>query len=780
MARDSERRRGRGLSRQRSRTDTDTGGEPERVSLIEEDRRQLKRRLELQELVQGFSSRMRSERDVGQIARILTEAVSTLTGFRNAMILLLEEDGETLQGLQISGHKRTMEIGMRLANISMPRIRLKLDEHKAYSQALRDGEIIFHRKREDIVNTLEALMNVNPGILEIIRRTTRLNLGITVPLFVGEREMGIVPLGIMGISSTKTEVDPEEMRVIQILADQASLAIHNAQLFNRLLTQMVRAESSEARLRRFIDNAHDIICVVDNNGKVTFANKAFMESGLYSPEEILGQETVDRLHPKDQTAVAQAFLELFEGQPVHGVEYRIKDEAGDYLWHNLNAAPLLGEEATSQETVCFIRDVTLKKKREQQVIRRNRELEVLNNLITNLSTTLDHDEVISLSLGIIADFTGADYIGLYTFMDAEAEGPLKLIGHLWLPEEMKEKLDVLTEHVGIEGFPSREEVAILEDLEALPPELYAIALRLDVKTVFTVPIYNRGVILGYVLAATTTPLEVDDENLAILRAVGDQLGVALETSRLFREVDQKSKELERRRREAEFYLDLMGHDISNLNQGALTSLEIMKASGSFGEKQRELVESAFTQVRASAALIEKVQTLSSLKMEQAEQLLQPADLVKTVRATTEIVRGFFPELEITMDLDAPQEPVLVLADRLIDQLVQNLLQNAVKFSRAEHPRVDIRIAPAKLDGEEAWELSIEDRGIGIPDHRKRTIFDRFETGLRDARSTGLGLTIVKAITERYGGRVWVEDRVKGDYRRGSTFKVLLKRADVPG
>ena len=760
------------------------GQESQRVRNVEEERRRFESRLELQRLVHDFSSGMRSEGDPESICRILTEAVATLTSFRNAFVLLLDDDGETLRGLHLSGHRRTIEIGSRLARYSFPKIRVKLTDNPVYSKALTDGEVVYHRTREDIVGTLTTLTNLNPGILEIIRRTTRMNLGITVPLYIGESGKGITPIGIMGVSSTRTEVDPEEMSTVLTLANQASLALHNVKLFERLRKEVARTEASEARIRRFIENAHDLICVFDTTGRITYANKAFMDSSLFANDEIFGQETIHRLPPMDQPRLVQMLLDLYAGSPVQGFEYRIRDAEGHYRSHNLNAVPVRvdalaadGTEAHEAfEISCFIRDLTEEKRRGEQVVRRNTELEILNNLITNLTSTLNIEEVIGRSLSMIAEFTGADALALFA-ADQEGGQPMTMLGQLWFPKELAERLELFPQGLAGAGLPSRDRVAILEDVAVLPEGLAGMAARSGITSVMTVPIHTRGIFTGYVFAASRERIELDEEDLAVLRAVGDQLGIALETSRLFQEIERNAVALERRRREAEFYTDLMGHDISNLNQSALAALEMLLSGSHLDDGSRQLVTDSLEQVKASAELISGVNTLTSIRRTHARTTLRPMDLVASVRAGIKLAKGSSAGRAVTIDAELP-EAARVEADDLLDHILQNLLGNAVKYSPGERVSIQVSVSPTRLDDRDAWALVVADHGRGIPDDRKAALFDDLDhgSGQGPKKGAGLGLTIVKALAERYGGRVMVEDRVRGDPSKGTVFRVALRGA----
>lgn len=504
----------------------------DRVSIFDEERRRLKHRLELQELVHTFSDQMRSQRSIDNIARVLTEAVVELTSFRNAMLSILEEDGRTLIGVSSSGHKRTLEIGSRLAKYSIHRIQCDLSTVPAYTEALTTGEIVYHGTKEEIVSTLSALTGLNPGILEIIRRTIRMNLALSVPLYIGDRETGMVPLGVMGISSTKTEVDPEDVRVVQILADQASLAIHNVRLFERVRRQAKRAEISEGRIRRIMDSAHDMIISYDDSGKVKFANNALRESRVYSMEgELIDKVTLDRVHPDDQARLVEAYLGLQANLSIRGMEYRIRDPSGDWLTHNINTALVQDENGKVVEMVAFIRDVTLERHGEKEIVRRNTELEILNALLTNLTSDISYREMIDRSLSIITEFTGAD-MASFISMTGPIEGELNAVGHLWVPDEMVELMD--------EQFPMKPEtnlftgtdVQVMTDLDIIPPVYRAQLEKNGIECILSVPVMLKGEAVGYVIAGLRRSLELDDETLAILRAVGDQLGLVFETAKL--------------------------------------------------------------------------------------------------------------------------------------------------------------------------------------------------------------------------------------------------------
>ncbi|HUL62442.1 MAG TPA: HAMP domain-containing sensor histidine kinase, partial [Methanocella sp.] len=116
--------------------------------------------------------------------------------------------------------------------------------------------------------------------------------------------------------------------------------------------------------------------------------------------------------------------------------------------------------------------------------------------------------------------------------------------------------------------------------------------------------------------------------------------------------------------------------------------------------------------------------------------------------------------------------VSVQANELLRDVFSNLVDNAIKHS-AGPAFINIRMNREKRDGQRYCSVSIEDNGPGIPDENKVKIFERLRRGETKAKGSGLGLYLVKSLVDSYGGRVWVEDRVSGDYTKGARFVVML-------
>jgi signal transduction histidine kinase len=233
-------------------------------------------------------------------------------------------------------------------------------------------------------------------------------------------------------------------------------------------------------------------------------------------------------------------------------------------------------------------------------------------------------------------------------------------------------------------------------------------------------------------------------------------------------VEERTRELVEAKKRSEFYLDLMSHDIANLNTVILGSLDALVMDPGIKGERKELITSSFSAAKKSSNIIDSVRKIQLMQSEE-EASLEEVALKDVLAEAVEKVRGFFPDREI--QLYPPRRNVVFLADEFITDAIFNLLSNAVKYTPSTKVRIDVE---ALERGEEVL-IRVIDRGRGVPDEVKELIFQRFSRLENSSRGLGLGLHLVKSVVERYGGRIWVEDRVSGDHARGSVFCVALPR-----
>ncbi|HEU4427373.1 MAG TPA: ATP-binding protein [Myxococcota bacterium] len=188
------------------------------------------------------------------------------------------------------------------------------------------------------------------------------------------------------------------------------------------------------------------------------------------------------------------------------------------------------------------------------------------------------------------------------------------------------------------------------------------------------------------------------------------------------------------------------------------------------DRRRQFVDVISRNAERLRALIEDLLELSRIEGRTLPLALEPVD---TAAVTTSLLRDLRPRLDarsLEASLRGAARPVL--ADRrALEQVLQNLLDNAVKYTEPGG-RIEVRLA----NGEGKVRVEVADTGIGIPDRDRSRVFERFyrveKARSRDLGGTGLGLAIVKHLVQAMDGEVFLSSR-EGE---GTTFTVVLPAA----
>jgi len=263
--------------------------------------------------------------------------------------------------------------------------------------------------------------------------------------------------------------------------------------------------------------------------------------------------------------------------------------------------------------------------------------------------------------------------------------------------------------------------------------------------------------------------------------------IKLEEKQLIQFITQNINELkesEKKYREAynlvNFYKDLFTHDMNNILQSILSSAEYYylfredydKLNG-FGD----ISEVIKTHTGRGVSLINTVRKLSEL--DESEIILNPIGVFNVLNKSVENAKkSFYQKNKINIKTEGLSKDTKILGDELLIDVFDNILNNAVKFSddKVKENVIDIIISKIHVEDTNYLKFEFKDSGSGIPDDRKETLFERPYERDRSKRGMGMGLSLVKKIVDKYDGKIWVEDRIKGNTKEGSNFVVLLKEA----
>ncbi|WP_424358073.1 PAS domain S-box protein [Methanocella sp. MCL-LM] len=223
---------------------------------------------------------------------------------------------------------------------------------------------------------------------------------------------------------------------------------------------------------------------------------------------------------------------------------------------------------------------------------------------------------------------------------------------------------------------------------------------------------------------------------------------------------------------AELYVDLMGHDINNMNQASLGFLEIisdkLESTGSLSRADLQLIASAVESLKNSSSLINSVRKLQKEKRGGLKPILTDVNrMLAEVKEQFSAVPGRNVSITFSSDYHCT-----VQANELLKDVFVNIVGNAIKHSQGDIT-INIYLKPAAELEQLFCRVEIEDNGPGISDEKKKAILQRSVQDRSKLTGKGLGLYLVRTLIDDYGGRIWVEDRVSGDYTRGCRFVILL-------
>jgi signal transduction histidine kinase/ligand-binding sensor domain-containing protein len=329
-----------------------------------------------------------------------------------------------------------------------------------------------------------------------------------------------------------------------------------------------------------------------------------------------------------------------------------------------------------------------------------------------------------------------------------------------------------------------------------------------------VPIVSRdGAVVG-VLEVRRKPggAAFDDGDRQLVESLGAQAAVAIENTRLYRELDARNRELHEKsellaqsmRELARLYhreqqagrdlqaLDRMKSDFMILASHEMrTPLTVLKGysdawlDGMFGTPdpaQRAALDACARMLDRMTASFNQI--VESLRLGEGRTALHPAmlDLASGLRQVVADLQPFAARRGQTIHVEAPARCDLLGDPSKLELVLANLVQNAIKFT-PDGGRITIQL----LEEPESAHLVVEDSGVGVDPEEAERIFQRFYAAPDTyrhssgsfaflARGLGLGLAIARGFVEGHGGRIWCESAGPG---QGSAFHVLLPREPLP-
>jgi signal transduction histidine kinase/CheY-like chemotaxis protein len=286
-----------------------------------------------------------------------------------------------------------------------------------------------------------------------------------------------------------------------------------------------------------------------------------------------------------------------------------------------------------------------------------------------------------------------------------------------------------------------------------------------------VPLLREQEVIGALVVRRREPGAFSQETMDLLQTFATQSVLAIQNARLFREIEQKSRQLEVASRHKSEFLANMSHELRTPLNAIIGFSEVLteRLFGDLNAKQAEYLEDILASGRHLLSLINDILDLSKVEAGRMELEVGSFSLSEALENGLTMVRERAIRHGVTLHLEVDPTIGVVEADeRKVKQVIFNLLSNAVKFT-TDGGQVDVtaRVIDSQV------QVAVRDTGIGIAAEDQVRIFEEFQqagsAAGRAPEGTGLGLALARKFVELHGGELWLESQVGV----GSTFTFSL-------
>jgi signal transduction histidine kinase len=297
-----------------------------------------------------------------------------------------------------------------------------------------------------------------------------------------------------------------------------------------------------------------------------------------------------------------------------------------------------------------------------------------------------------------------------------------------------------------------------------------VLVRAGYRALLAVPLVREDHLLGGLTIFRKTPGEFAPEVVELLKTFATQSALAIQNARLFRELADKSRQLEVASQHKSEFLANMSHELRTPLNAIIGFSEVLseRMFGELNEKQEEYLKDIYASGTHLLSLINDILDLSKIEAGRMELELTDFHLPTALDNALTLVRERAGRRGIALQMNVDSRLGEIQADeRKVRQVVLNLLSNAIKFT-PEGGRIEVGAVPK--DG--SVEVSVSDTGVGIAPEDQEAVLGEFRqvgTAAKKVEGTGLGLTLCRKFVELHGGRIWV----KSEVGVGSTFTFTI-------
>jgi PAS domain S-box-containing protein len=541
---------------------------------------------------------------------------------------------------------------------------------------------------------------------------------------------------------------------------------------------------AEEKYRTLVSNVQEGVFISTPQGRFLDFNDALMR--------ILGYEDRDELLALDIPTmfVNQADRErlkklLQDHGGVADFEYEVRRKDGEVRTMMESSIAVRDSSGTMTALQGFLLDITDRKRAEQEIRRRNRELMVLNSIGQTLMESMDLADSIHRTLRHMAELFGLDASSLYLFEEAtltlrrlaavgyRSEASRQIPPVKVQPELLQHIKAVRATFLSTQGLP-------------LPAVLREAQRKEGLISAFAVILWSKDRVIGALVVGTRIQREFSPADVNLLVAVGSQISSAIDRSLLYEETRQAYDNL-RRTQEQLLHSEKMAavgqlisgvaHELNNPLTAILGYSQLLTSSGQLNPQGMEYSDKLYKQAQRTHRIVQNL--LSFARQHKPERV---AVQINHVLEDTLALRDYdlrMSNIRVHLEL-APDLPITAADPHQLQQVFLNLVNNAVDAILEESKDGDLWVRTGMR--EDRLFIEFTDSGPGVKDASR--VFDPFYTTKPVGKGTGLGLSICYGIVSEHGGTI----SVSNVQPKGATFTIELpfqntaaiKDSDVDG
>ncbi len=384
--------------------------------------------------------------------------------------------------------------------------------------------------------------------------------------------------------------------------------------------------------------------------------------------------------------------------------------------------------------------------------KRHRELAVLYDIGSDLTSSLGLTEILDRAIIKIREHFMSDAVRIY-LMD-ETEQYLELVAYKGILKEQLEGLRKIRINEGFSGKAARTKSFIAQRVSDLENGKRAALLHSKgFKVIICVPLIVKDKVVGVMNLASKRMISLNQEKIDLLVAIGNQIAIAMNVARLYEDIQIKAKEVRQKKDDLEFFAYTISHDLKNPAIGIAGFAKLLTKR--YGHRLDEKGKRYCHQIKRAAEQIEVfTEDINEyIKCQKISFNIEKIDVKRIIRHIGHEVSLVLKARNITWK--EPDTIPEIVADQLaMTRVFRNLVDNALKHGGKSLTKIVL-----DYDQDEHFHIfSLCNDGVAVRRKDAEVVFQMFQRlpASEQTEGTGLGLTIVKEIVSAHGGKVWVE------------------------